>query len=319
MTSTELLNRLDELRHGRTPFVLATVVRAQRPTSARPGDSALVLPDGTIEGFVGGVCAESTVQLQGLRLLETGESVLLRITPGGGAATATAGSAAGSAAEDEGLVTVANPCQSGGTLDIFLEAHLPPLLVHVHGRAPIARALLDLGRALGYDARPAGPGTPLPDDLDAVLVASHGRDEEAPLAAAVRAGVPYVGLVASPRRGAAVLAGLGLTPQERARVHTPAGLDIGARTPPEIAVSVYAEVIAVRRCRAARPARPTGPDTAVPGRPVAEAVDPVCGMTVAVTPGAFALTGPAGGPVYFCGPGCRHAYTDDPDRYAHAS
>ncbi|MFE0626563.1 XdhC family protein [Streptomyces sp. NPDC058864] len=312
MTSTELLNRLDELRHGRTPFVLATVVRAQRPTSARPGDSALVLPDGTVEGFVGGVCAESTVQLHGLRLLETGESVLLRITPGGAAA-------AESAPEDEGLVTVANPCRSGGTLDIFFEAHLPPLLVHVQGHAPIARALLDLGRALGYDARPAGPGTPLPDDLDAVLIASHGRDEEAPLAAAVRAGVPYVGLVASPRRGAAVLAGLELTREERARVHTPAGLDIGARTPAEIAVSVYAEVIAVRRCAAARPARPTGPDTAAPGRPAAEAVDPVCGMTVAVTSGTAALTGAAGGPVYFCGPGCRHAYTDDPDRYAHAS
>ncbi|WP_431965854.1 XdhC family protein [Actinacidiphila sp. bgisy160] len=310
MTSTELLHRADELRHGRTPFVLATVVRAQRPTSARPGDSALVLPDGTVEGFVGGVCAESTVQLQGLRLLETGESVLLRITPGG----------AETGAQDEGLVTVGNPCQSGGTLDIFLEAHLPPLLVHVQGHAPIARALLDVGRALGYDARPAEPGTPLPDDLDAVVIASHGRDEEATLAGAVRAGVPYVGLVASPRRGAAVLAGLGLTPRERARVHTPAGLDIGARTPAEIAVSVYAEVIAVRPRPAAPPAaRPAAPDTAAPGPPVAEAVDPVCGMAVAVTPGTVALTGQGGGSVYFCGPGCRHAYTDDPARYAHAS
>ena len=81
MTNTELLTRADVLRHGRTPFVLATVVRAERPTSAKAGDRALVLPDGTLEGFVGGTCAETTVRLQGLRLLETGESPLLRITP----------------------------------------------------------------------------------------------------------------------------------------------------------------------------------------------------------------------------------------------
>lgn len=119
MTNTELLNRADVLRHGRTPFVLATVVHVERPTSARPGDSALVLPDGTVEGFVGGTCAETTVQLQGLRVLETGESLLLRITP--------AADTGGEGARDpvEGLVTVANPCLSGGTLDIFLEANLP--------------------------------------------------------------------------------------------------------------------------------------------------------------------------------------------------
>ncbi|MGW3243447.1 XdhC family protein [Streptomyces sp. NPDC001070] len=305
MTNPRLLTRADELRHGRTPFVLATVVRAERPTSAKPGDSALVLPDGTVEGFVGGTCAESTVQLQGLRLLETGESVLLRITPEG----------RGGRGEREGLVTVANPCLSGGTLDIFLEANLPPVLVHVHGHAPIARALVDVGRALGHDVRPAGPGTPLPPDLDVVVIASHGRDEEAVLTAAVRAGVPYVGLVASPRRGAAVLAALGLDEEERGRVHTPAGLDIGARTPAEIAVSVYAEIIALRPRPAARRGRP---DTAV-GRPVAEAVDPVCGMTVAVTAESVSAAEESGGTVYFCGPGCRHAYTDDPTRYAHAS
>jgi xanthine dehydrogenase accessory factor len=305
MANTRLLTRADELRHGRTPFVLATVVRAERPTSAKPGDSALVLPDGTVEGFVGGTCAESTVQLQGLRLLETGESVLLRITPEG----------RGGRGEREGLVTVANPCLSGGTLDIFLEANLPPVLVHVHGHAPIARALIDVGRALGHEVRAADPGTPLPPDLDVVVIASHGRDEEAVLTAAVRAGVPYVGLVASPRRGAAVLAALGLDEEERARVHTPAGLDIGARTPAEIAVSVYAEIIALRP----RPAACRGrPDAAV-GRPVAEAVDPVCGMAVAVTAGSVSLAEESGGTVYFCGPGCRHAYTDDPARYAHAS
>jgi xanthine dehydrogenase accessory factor len=225
-----VLTRADALTSCRTPFVLATVVRAERPTSAKPGDRALVLPDGTMEGFVGGSCAENTVRLQGLRLLRTGESTILRITPSEPSETVT-----------EGMVTVGNPCLSGGTLEIFLEAMFPPKLVHVHGDGPVARALVDVGRASGHDVRP--PADPLPDDLVALVVASHGRDEESLLEKALRAGVPYVGLVASRRRGAAVLASLDLTPEQRARVHTPAGLDIGARTPAEIALSVYAQMV----------------------------------------------------------------------------
>ncbi|MCZ0985556.1 XdhC family protein [Streptomyces diastatochromogenes] len=224
MTNPELLTRADALRHGRTPFVLATVVHAERPTSAKPGDSALVLPDGTVEGFVGGTCAETTVQLQGLRVLQTGESLLLRITPGVDTGTE------GAQEPGEGLVTVANPCLSGGTLDIFLEANLPrrwrtstdtPHRPRPARRRTCARP----GRPAGLARRAAAP------DLDVVVIATHGRDEEPALVGAARAGVPYIGLVASPKRGAAVLAGLDVTEEQRTRIHTPAGLDIGARTP----------------------------------------------------------------------------------------
>lgn len=305
MSSTELLLRAQHLRSQRTPFVLATVVRAQRPTSAKAGDSALVLPDGTLDGFVGGTCAEATVRLQGLRLLATGQSTLLRITPEEEPVDAAPH-------EDEGLVTVANPCLSGGTLEIFLEAMIPPPLVYVSGEAPVARAMARLGEALGYDVLlTADPQTAIPDDAGAVVVASHGRDEEAVLAAALGAGVPYVALVASRRRGAAVLAGLGVPAEERARVHTPAGLDIGARTAPEVALSVFAEIIASRPRAAAGGA---APDAA----PVVEtAVDPVCGMTVAVTEGALRAEH-AGLAWYFCGPGCRAAFLDTPERYSAA-
>jgi xanthine dehydrogenase accessory factor len=307
VTRTDLSARVDGLRAGRTPFVLATVVRAQRPTSAKAGDRALVLRDGTVEGFVGGECAESTVRVQGLRLLRTGESTLLRITPDP-APAAESGPAA------EGLVTVGNPCLSGGALEIFLEAVLPPPLVHVFGDAPVARALVAVGSALGYAAAATtDPAAPIPPDAAAVVVASHGRDEEAVLGAALRAGVPYVGLVASPRRGAAVVAALDVPDADRARVHTPAGLDIGARGAAEIALSVYAEIVAERSRRpAGAPAGPDGNDGPVPGE--AEATDPVCGMAVAVTPSALRLEH-AGGPWYFCGPGCRQAFADDPARY----
>jgi xanthine dehydrogenase accessory factor len=313
VSTTDLVARAEGLRSRRTPFVAATVVRAERPTSAKPGDRALVLPDGTIEGFVGGVCAESTVRLQALRLLETGESTLLRIS----------GDAAPDAAPEttEGLVAVGNPCLSGGTLEIFLEAVLPPTLVHVFGEAPIARALVTVGAAIGYDVRTTvDPAAPVRPDTAAVVVVSHGRHEEPVLAAALRAGVPYVGLVASRRRGAAVLAALDVDDALRAQVRTPAGLDIGARTPPEIALSVLAEIVS-QRPRPARSATAAAVSEveaqagAVSGP--AESLDPVCGMTVAVSPASLQLAH-AGRTWYFCGPGCRQAFADDPGRYATA-
>ncbi|NKQ53857.1 YHS domain-containing protein [Amycolatopsis sp. K13G38] len=293
MATAELLAQADSLRARRSPFVFATVVRVQRPTSAKPGDCALVLPDGTIEGFVGGGCAESTVRLQGIRLLTTGRSTLLRITP----------EAALVEKVEEGVVTVGNPCLSGGTLEIFLEPQLPPALVVVVGDAPVARALVTVGRALGYDVRTSGV---IPEDAEAVIIASHGRDEENQLRAAVSADVGYIALIASRRRGALVLDSLDIDP---ARVHTPAGLDIGARTPAEIAVSVYAEFIATRP-RTAAPAPPLAPEPAQP----LEAADPVCGMAVAVTTESAQLPY-AGERYYFCGPGCRQAFADHPERY----
>lgn len=297
MIQADLQLRANHLRSGRTPYVLATVVRAERPTSAKAGDSALLLPDGTLEGFVGGTCAESTVRLEGLRLLKTGESTLLRITPAADEREVVG----------DGLVTVGNPCLSGGTLEIFLEAMIPPTLVQVFGDAPIARALGRVGEALGYEIRAIGnPDEPFPPDTAAVVVASHGRNEEQVLTAAVRGGVPYVALVASRRRGQAVVAGLELSQDEKARVHTPAGLDIGARAAPEIALSVLAEIIANRP----RPARQASVPSALP----TEAVDPVCGMTVAVTGESLRLE--LDGKVWhFCGPGCRQAFADDPGRY----
>jgi xanthine dehydrogenase accessory factor len=321
VANLSLMTRADRLRSDRTPFVLATVVRAERPTSAKAGDRALVLPDGTIEGFVGGTCAETTVRLQGLRLLASGESTLLRITPE-------------EAAEEprpsgEGMVTVANPCLSGGTLEIFLETMIPPPLIFVYGEAPVARALADVAEALGYEGRRAiDTGTPIPLDAGAVVVASHGRDELEALTAAVKAGIPYIALVASRKRAAAVLAELPLSDDERGRIHAPAGMDIGARTAPEIALSVLAEMIAIRpRQTAARPAqvetvveavhvhpetRTLLPMATVPA--VAAAVDPVCGMDVAVTADALQFEH-AGTMYYFCGSGCRRAFADGPDRY----
>jgi xanthine dehydrogenase accessory factor len=239
MMATRLAGRAAALEAERTAYVQATVVRAARPASVQVGATALVLGDGSIEGFVGGHCAEPSVRLHALRVLETGEPLLLRIEPGDGGNEPI-----------EGAVTVHNPCISGGTLEIFLEPRIPAARVHVIGDTPIATALADLARAMGFDV---AAGEPSGDDA-AMIVASHGRDEEQALSAALDVGVPYVGLVASRKRGAAVVESLHVSDDDRARVHTPAGLDIGARTPEEIALSILAELVAHRRAQHTPPA-----------------------------------------------------------------
>jgi xanthine dehydrogenase accessory factor len=288
----DLLERAEALRRARTPYVLATVVRAQRPTSAKAGDSALVLADGTLDGFVGGTCAESTVRSVGLRLLETGDSTLLRITPDTEAAP-----------EAEGLLIVSNPCLSGGSLEIFMEPMLPAPLVQVYGDAPVARALLRVGEAIGYAMAPGDvTSVHLEPDTAAVIVASHGHGEEAVIEAATRADVPYIALVASRRRGDAVLAGLGTS---RDRVHTPAGLDIGARSASEIAVSIFAEIIR-ERVPGRRSRRAAGSSVG--------AIDPVCGMSVEITPTSL-YADHDGQTFYFCAASCRTSFLADPQRY----
>src|SRR5947209_11594412 len=258
-----VLDTAAELARSREPFVQATVVRAQRPTSAHAGDTALVRADGAIDGFVGGSCAEASVREYGLKVLAAGQPLLLRIVPEAGGAVA-----------EEGAVTVANPCLSGGSVEIFLEPRVPAPRVLVVGDSPIAAALDELGTPLGFavEAAAGEAAHPRADDA-ALVVASHGRGEEPALEAALRMGVPYVGLIASRTRGAAVLASLDLTDEQRARVHTPAGLDIGARTAAEIALSVLAEVVSERRARG-----PLEGLLSAPPEP-ATAVDPVFGIT----------------------------------------
>jgi xanthine dehydrogenase accessory factor len=249
MKRSDQARRADELAAAREPFVAAIVVRAQRPSSVSAGDCGLVRADGTIEGFVGGACAETSVRLHALRVLETGEPLVLRIVPGDEAG-----------ASEEGAVTVQNPCLSGGALEIYLEPSLPAPRVGVVGETPVAHALAVVGAPVGFDV-----GAGLSEDDLAVVVASHGRDEEESLVCALLAGVPYVGLVASHRRGVAVLDELrargAVSDADVERVRTPAGLDIGARTAEEIALSIVAEIVALRRVHVSVPEPATAVET----------------------------------------------------------
>jgi xanthine dehydrogenase accessory factor len=335
--SVDLAERAAELERARVPFAHATVVRAQHPTSAHAGDTAIVHADGTIDGFVGGTCAEESVRLYGMRVLRTGEPVLLRVRPGDP-----------STVEEDGAVTVANPCVSGGALEIFLQPRRPAPRVVVIGETPVAHALVALAGPVGFAAEPGAADAVRPDDAG-VVVASHGRGERAALEAGLRAGVPYVALVGSRIRAASVLASLDVPDADRARVRSPAGLDIGARSAGEIALSIVAELVSERaRPRlplpAPAPAASGGPTHAAgldeeggdtpgttapfpemgevgdggPGAAEPEtAVDPVCGMLVAITPAALSAD-VSGRRAYFCGEHCRASFVADPERYAAA-
>jgi xanthine dehydrogenase accessory factor len=279
MISPALARRAQELAERGEPFATATVVRVERPTSAKPGNTALVLADGTLEGFVGGDCAEQSVREHALRAIASGEPVLLRVVPFGGE-------------EERGVVTVQNPCLSGGMIEVFIEPVVPAPRVLVEGDLPVSHALLRLGGELGLEMV-GGDFEVRPDDL-ALVAAGHGRDELPALRAALEAELPYVGLVASRRRGQGVLGELRadrVPPERLDRIDTPAGLDIGARTPEEIALSILARIVAVRR---------------TPREPVT-AVDPICGMTVTVVPGTPSAEHD-GETVHFCGDGCKAAF-----------
>jgi xanthine dehydrogenase accessory factor len=226
--------------------------------------------------------------LHSLRALETGEPLLLRLVPDD--------AAAGEGVSD-GAVIEHNPCLSGGTLEIFLEPCLPAPRVVVLGDAPIAQAVDRVATAAGFDVvrgRAGEVGAARGDA--AVIVASHGASEEQAISEALACGVPYVALVASAVRGAAVRDALDAPEELRCLLRTPAGLSIGARTPGEIAVAIMAELVAAQH------AQPGPADDAV-AAVAREAVDPVCGMTVAVTSET-----PRAGEAFFCSEHCRDAY-----------
>lgn len=287
----DLTARAAELTDERRPFVRATVVRAQQPTSTRSGDRAIVLPDGTIEGFVGGHCAQNSVRQAAIDALESGESVLLRILPDDGPGYP----------DVPGARVVVNPCLSGGAMEIFLEPRLPAPIVRVVGATPVADAVARVLGLLDVDVR---RGSAADDGEAAVIVASLGGDEPTVIREALAGGAGYVGLVASSKRGGAILDELELDGVERAVVHTPAGLAIGARTPGEIAVAIAAELVRAIRVEQLGSA----PTTMAAKQDAAlTVIDPVCGMTVTVDTDTPHLQ-IDGEDYWFCAPGCRRAY-----------
>jgi xanthine dehydrogenase accessory factor len=270
------------------PFVLATVVSVRPPASAKRGDRGLVTADGRLVGWVGGACSEPAVVREALRALAEGTTRLLRICP------------PGSSEGGEDVVVAESSCASEGTVEVLIEPQLPQPLLAVVGDSPAAVTLRDLAGAIGWTVT-----TDLSAGAEAVVVATMGRGDTDALDAALATPAGYVGLVASAKRAGVERAALrerGLDEETLTRVRSPAGLDLGPLTQPEIAVAVLAELVAWRHGR--------GPL----GEHALEAVDPVCGMTVAVGPGTPSVEH-EGTTYWFCCPGCTGRFARDPARF----
>ena len=331
MEGLGVLEEMGELTRRGEPLALATVVWRQSPSSSQPGARAIITAGGELRGWIGGACAEPVVIREAQQVIADGTARLLLLgTP-----------EQFGAAVPDGMTVIPISCQSEGALEVYIEPVLPVPHLVIVGRSPRTHTLADLAGALGwrtdviagedFTAAAAGPGS-------MVVVATQGHGDEEAVEQAVAARPAYLGLVGSHRRGAAVLGYLadrGLPADQLDRVRVPAGLDLGHVTHREIAVAILAELVQLRASGAlagaagAASARntttPTGtratsaPDAADATGPAtpppAQAVDPVCGMTVPTTAASFPLAHD-GVTYYFCSTSCRRTFEQDPAAHA---
>jgi xanthine dehydrogenase accessory factor len=320
MDSWEILKQAGELERRGQEFALATVVWRQGPSSSQQGARAIITAEGELHGWIGGACAEPAVIRAAQQVIAQGTPRLLLL---------------GSrdqfgAAIPEGITVVPISCQSEGALEVYIEPVVPAPHLVIVGRSPMAHTLADLARALNWRTELfAGEDftTAAAHEGSMVIVATQGHGDEEAVEQAVAACPAYLGLVGSRRRGTAVLGYLadrGLPADQLDRVHVPAGLDLGHTTHQEIAVAILAELVQLRASGAlagaagaasarqtpAASARQTPAGHAEP----AEAVDPVCGMTVAATAASHPLAHD-GVTYYFCCTGCRRKFELDPAAY----
>ncbi len=320
----EVIRLAAELSARGEPYVLATVVWRRAPSSGKEGATALITPDRTVRGWIGGACAEPTVVREAMKAIEEGGPRLLFLGP----PEELAGH------ERDGVITVPIACQSEGALEVYVEPVLPQPQMVAIGRSPAALALVALANALGWRTVAVDEGGDGSDHAGAdrvltsvdlsdlaidertfVVVATQGHYDEDALEKALATGAGYVGLVASAKRADAVLGYLrdrGVADEALARVHAPAGEDLGAIATDEIAVAILAQIVRLKGAGELEGA----PSTAPAERH--EAIDPVCGMTVDVA-GAKLRATHEGQTYYFCSAGCLASFEADPASYVSVS
>jgi xanthine dehydrogenase accessory factor len=324
MDAWEILKQAGELERRGEAFALATVVWRQGPSSSQQGARAIITAGGEVHGWIGGACAEPVVIREAQRVVTDGTPRLLLLgSPG-----------QFGAAIPDGITVVPISCQSEGALEVYIEPVVPAPHLVIVGRSPMAHTLAGLARALNWrtDLISAEDFTAAAaSERSMVVVATQGHGDEEAVERAVAARPAYLGLVGSRRRGTAVLGYLadrGLPASQLDRVRVPAGLDLGHTTHQEIAVAILAELVQLRASGAlatagatpatagstAAGATPATPAPAGRAEP-AQAVDPVCGMTVAATDASHPLDHD-GVAYYFCCTSCRRKFELDPAAYA---
>ena len=322
----ELLQMAADLTRREEPFVLAVVVRRRPASSALAGDMALITASGGFHGWLGGSCTRPTVVREAQLALADGQPRLVALTPDP------------EAEKRPGVEVFPMTCHSGGSVEIYLEPVLPVPRLVVFGVSPAARALVKLGKAMGYAVTAVDPEAEAVDFPEAdevltqlaaaapprgprfVVVATLGERDEAAIREALTLEPVYLGVVASAKRFAQMretLSGAGVPAAALDAIRSPAGVKIKAETPEEIALSILAEIVERRRAAEDRPVSAMSASTVTTEAPVAiEALDPICGMTVKVATAKH--TAEHGGKTYyFCCGGCRERFIASPERYLH--
>lgn len=324
--SNNLIELAYRLTQAGEPFVLATVVRCERPTSAKPGAQAIIQANGQITGWIGGSCAQPVVLREAARILrDGGDPYLLRLGTSETDGTRLIASDSINRSQTDVRVFPMS-CASGGVLDIFMEPHLPQPQLLLVGNSPVIAALSRLAEVLDFAVIQLNSTDLVQVNINErtyVLVASHGQYDEDVLEHALRSSACYVGMVGSPKRGEAIrnyLRGSGLSEEQIARLRVPAGLDLGAVIPEEIAASILAELVQVKR----HPPLISGSDKVFSQAEQFEeqemvntpetATDPVCGMIVEVA-SARHRSSYEGSIFYFCCPACKRLFEGDPQKY----
>ncbi len=314
----QFLSKAEKLLTDGQSFAIAVVVRYQAPISGKPGNKAIILLDGKIWGWIGGGCAQPVVVKEALKALADGQPRLIRISP--------------SSSPEEGIVDYTMTCHSGGTLDIYIEPVLPKPHILILGRSPVAKTLARLAKAIGYAVSVAAPGADresFPDsdlvqaELDLgqlktvpqtfIVVSTQGEGDDEALEQALLTNATYVAFVASKVKAGKILDYLkerGVATDRLSQVRAPAGLDIGAASPEEIAVSILAEIIQENGRRTA-----VVPPKAQLTVLKQEAKDPICGMMVDVSV-AKHKSEFRGKSFYFCCSGCKQKFDKQPEKYA---
>lgn len=269
----ELLQLAADLAKRGEPFVLAMVVRRESYSSAHQGDMAVITADGAYHGWLGGNCTQPTVKREAAAALADGKPRLVSLSP--------------RPEERPGVIALPMTCHSGGSVDIYLEPVMPAPRLHVFGDSPCARALTRLGEVMGYSV--SGERAPA-----YAVIATMGENDEDSLMQALALKPAYVAVVASRKRFAEIRESLQARGISVEGVRNPAGLDIGARTPEEVALSIFAEIVQLRHV----PVEVEEPEYEI---------DPICNMKV--DPKTARFTADRGGrKYYFCNPRCREKF-----------
>ena len=320
----DFLEASQNLYKNKEPFAIALVVRREIPSSGKPGDKAVIQKDGKIIGWIGGGCTRGIILKEAADALKDGNPRLVRISSDGEVST------------KPGVIDYKMTCQSGGSVEVYIEPILPKPQLLIMGKSQVAMALCKLGKAMDYPVtifaksaeQQAFPDadsivkTELTDNQvhanSCVIVCTQGENDEDALQQAIQSSASYISFVASRKKGSAVFHTLrqrGVNFDQLKRIKTPAGIDINAKLPQEVAVSILAEIVNYFRNEEELNTKESNEAIENSGSESKIFINPVCNIPVEKSTAKHIIEY-EGESYYFCCDGCKISFEKEPAKYA---